>query len=258
MAVSSDIVSFYITTKVVELKQQLIMLKLPLYTYMQIQQHFSKFYLSFFLMEKEKSGLMFDDGSSLTLVDESIVYALDLEGEEQPLCLKWTNGLERREESSKIVCLNVSQSLRSQSYKLRDVRTIKNLQLPIPTQSVDIESLSTTHYHLKDVQMQSLKDAKPLLLIGLNHSKLMEVQRYKFGKDDELAAAKTRLGWCLFGTKNMKSGAALHIQHCSFDEKLDRRLEDIWFPKTLHWKQLESAIHLHFHKLNRRKWLWIY
>lgn len=31
---------------------------------------------------------MFDDGSSVTLVDNSIVEALDLTGEEEPLCLR--------------------------------------------------------------------------------------------------------------------------------------------------------------------------
>lgn len=143
----------------------------------------------------------------MTLIDKSI--ADDLDGEEQPLCLRWTNGVERRDASSKIVRLNISQYHDSRCYEQKDVRTIENLQLP---SQIDMESLSSTYEHLKNVNIQSFK----------------EVEKYKFGKDDEPAAAKTLLGWCLFGSNAASGGSVLHVEKCGdCEERSDARLEDM-------------------------------
>lgn len=168
---------------------------------------------------------MFDDGSSLTLIDKSISDELCLNGEQYPLCLRWTNGVERRDASSKVVRVKVSQHQDSRTFELNDVRTIENLQLP--SQSVDIESLSATYDHLKGVHIQSFDSVRPLLLIGLNHSKLLKVKKYRFGKDDEPAAAKTLLGWCLFGAGAAGNGSVLHIDQCDCEGRLDTKLEDM-------------------------------
>lgn len=168
---------------------------------------------------------MLDDGSSLTLMDDSLATTLDLVGKNKPLCLQWTNGLERRENYSRVVSLSISQSSESRQFKLEDVRTVKNLCLP--RQSLNMELLSSTYNHLKGVEVKSFENIQPLILIGLNHSKLMAVQKYRFGKDSEPSAAKTPLGWCIFGSGHKSAETLLHIKQCSCEEILDRSLDEM-------------------------------
>lgn len=172
-----------------------------------------------------KTYAMFDDGSSLTLMDSTLADKLKLSGEEKPLCLKWTNGMERREDCSKVVSLFISQSSDSQQFRLKNVRTVKNLCLP--RQSLKAELLSSMYHHLKGIEIESFENIQPLLLIGLNHSKLMTVHKYRFGTDTEPAAAKTPLGWCIFGSDQNSSETLLHIKQCSCEGILDRRLDEM-------------------------------
>lgn len=169
---------------------------------------------------------MLDDGSSITLIDDKVAKYLELYGENQPLCLRWTNDVERRDNNSEIVKLNISQSSNSKKqFLLGDVRTVQNLSLPI--QTVIIEELRKSYKHLKGVPVESYENAQPLLLIGLNHTKLMAMKKYRFGKDGEPSAAKTALVWCIFGSKVGNSSDIFHINHCDCEKELDSRLEEI-------------------------------
>lgn len=168
---------------------------------------------------------MLDDGSSITLIDDSVANALELEGETQPLCLRWTKGIERTDNNSKVVTVNISQSAKSESFIMSDVHTIQNLSLP--SQTVDMEYLCDSYEHLKGVPIKSFENAQPLLLIGLKHAKFTAVQKYRFGKDNQPTAAKTVLGWCIFGTNSSESREVFHINHCDCKFNVDKRLEDI-------------------------------
>lgn len=72
-----------------------------------------------------------DEGSSVTLLDNSIANELQLFGQIQPLCLKWTNN----QTVTDFEPINVSVSIGSDSdvrkrFTLSSVRTIKDLKLP--------------------------------------------------------------------------------------------------------------------------------
>lgn len=49
-----------------------------------------------------------DAGSSLTLLDEDIANKLELSGRKDPLKLKWTQNIEKNEDESRRIELNIS------------------------------------------------------------------------------------------------------------------------------------------------------
>ncbi|XP_053691197.1 uncharacterized protein LOC128739725 [Sabethes cyaneus] len=137
-----------------------------------------------------------DDGSELTLLDEQIACDLELPGESKPLCLKWTGGTHRFEEKSKRVNIGIS-GLVGKRFELSGVRTVNALELP--QQSLNIDELRKQYKHLKGVPVESYNLVRPRILIGLKHANVSLVRRCREGKEGEPIAAKTHLGWTIFG-----------------------------------------------------------
>lgn len=51
---------------------------------------------------------LIDEGSSVSLMDESLMIDLDIQGVPKPLCLRWTGGVERTEDCSKKLVVEIS------------------------------------------------------------------------------------------------------------------------------------------------------
>lgn len=155
---------------------------------------------------------MLDDGASLTLLEESLLDELNLTGPEESLCLRWTAEIQRVEESSKRVCLEISNpEPNSKKFKLH-ARTVKCLNLP--SQSVSTENLAKQFEHLANIPIQSFANVKPRLLIGMDHAKLMMMTNHKYGADHEPLAGKCKLGWVIFGSQSSSPSPVYHIHEC--------------------------------------------
>ncbi|XP_043069926.1 uncharacterized protein [Drosophila bipectinata] len=131
-----------------------------------------------------------DDGSSLTFIDAPLLEDLGVKGQPQPLCMQWTAGMHRYEDSS----------------------------------SLDITHLKAQHTHLRQLPLSGYDSAQPRLLIGLNNCKLGRVLRTKEGTTEE-PIAKTRLGWTIKGRSSNSVGEDItpnyhvfHICACEADE----------------------------------------
>lgn len=167
-----------------------------------------------------------DDCSSVTLLDSEIAKNLNVHGEAIPLCLKWTNGVQRRENNSQLINLQVSSADTKKRYKLHNVRTVDNLRLP--EQTVNMEELKSCNIHLRDVPFSSYTNERPRLLIGLKHSKLHEVSRYCSSGNDSPSACKTALGWVVYGGGNMDQEEKVHhVNECNCRSEHDLRLETL-------------------------------
>ncbi|XP_062714172.1 uncharacterized protein LOC134290955 [Aedes albopictus] len=156
-----------------------------------------------------------------TLLESSIAKQLGLSGPAAPLCMQWTNGVRRTEEDSERVQLEISGNGRKR-YNLSDVHTVSSLDLP--RQTMDFEQLQTKFPHLKGLPITSYEAAVPGILIGLDNTQLKTTLKLRESSSDEPVAAKTRLGWTLFG-KTGKSEASsshrvLHICQQSTDTDL--------------------------------------
>lgn len=164
-----------------------------------------------------------DDCSSLTMLEQSVADSLGISGLTLPLQLKWTGNTTRIEPTSQLVGVEVSGVDLSKSFKLDRVRTVSNLNLPSQTQSADeLQKYS----HLHGISLPLFHNAVPQMLIGLPHAKLLSPSKVKIGNDGEPAAAKTPLGWVVYGSTDDNHNRVLHIneQECVPDSVLDEEV----------------------------------
>ncbi|XP_062538477.1 uncharacterized protein LOC134206767 [Armigeres subalbatus] len=162
-----------------------------------------------------------DGGSDSTLVESSIASELGITGPTVPLCMQWTNGVTRTEEDSKRVQMEISGN-NSMRYSLSGVHTVSTLDLP--RQTLDFDELQSKFRHLKGLPVSSYKDAIPRILIGLDNTKLKTTLKLRESGGDEPVAARTRLGWTVFGksggTEIALSHRVLHVCHQPTDADL--------------------------------------
>ncbi|CAG7818241.1 unnamed protein product, partial [Allacma fusca] len=104
---------------------------------------------------KVSTVALLDEGSTLTLIDAKVAEALGTCGPTVPLCLSWTNGINRKEEESQRVTVKVSsEKSGSKSYTMRNVRTIEDLALPI--HHLNMERLREEWPHLNKIPFKSI------------------------------------------------------------------------------------------------------
>ncbi|XP_058840292.1 uncharacterized protein LOC131695786 [Topomyia yanbarensis] len=169
---------------------------------------------------------LFDDGSSLTLIDEEIAETLQLPGEPYPLWLKWTGDTCRHEGSSRRVSVEISGTgPAAKRYYLENVHTVEDLYLP--SQTVNIETLAEKYQHLRGIPVDSFQDARPRLLIGMNNCRLGHPINSQEGIQGP--ASKTRLGCVVFGNcsdnvvteRNELLHHSMHVSLCDQPDETD-------------------------------------
>ncbi|XP_055633078.1 uncharacterized protein LOC129773493 [Toxorhynchites rutilus septentrionalis] len=154
-----------------------------------------------------------DDGSELTLIDDELVRQLELSGPIVPLCMQWTGNVTRSEMNSKLIQLKISARGSSKLFPLKDVHTVADLDLP--SQTLEFDKMQNAYPHLKGIPMQNYCNAKPRLLIGLNNASLNTSLKVREGRIDDPVAAKTRLGWSVYGNNNNRTiSRAQHVHVC--------------------------------------------
>lgn len=166
-----------------------------------------------------------DDGSSLTLINQDLADELNLSGEPRPLCLKWTGGTHRLEKDSHSVNVTISGQ-RGERFLLNDVRTVKDLQLPL--QSLDVNQLQTEYQYLQNIPLQSYQNARPRLLIGVKHANATLVRQSHEGEYGQPIAIKTNLGWAVYGgaTEGQIVNMLHHTYHvCPCDHESNNTLQ---------------------------------
>ncbi|XP_062702895.1 uncharacterized protein LOC134285671 [Aedes albopictus] len=140
-----------------------------------------------------------DDGSELSIMEQSLANELGIEGPKTSLCLKWTGGSQRLENSSQRVSLQISSSNdQSRKYQLSSVQTVKSLQ--IRPQTLLYGDLQETFRHLAGLPIESYENACPRVLIGLDNLNLGHPLKSREGRPQEPIAAKTRLGCTIYGS----------------------------------------------------------
>ncbi|XP_062557202.1 uncharacterized protein LOC134222066 [Armigeres subalbatus] len=138
-----------------------------------------------------------EDGSSSTLLEEAIAVQLGIDGEPDSLWLGWTGKIGRQEKSSRKVSVKISGKGKGESFQLENVRTVRELGLP--TQSLNYSELSKIYPHLQCLPVKSFENAKPGMIIGIEHVHLLTSLKIREGSRNEPVATKTRLGWCIYG-----------------------------------------------------------
>ncbi|XP_053686345.1 uncharacterized protein LOC128735887 [Sabethes cyaneus] len=180
-----------------------------------------------------------DEGSSVTLVEGSLVTKLGITGDPHPLCLRWTGNTSRVEEESRTVTITISGSEQQRHFKLVNARTVKNLDLP--TQSFDLEKAAEKFTYLKQLPIQSYHNARPEILIGLDNLELAVPLKTKEG--DGPIAVKTKLGWCIYGSgSRVHEAFSFHICGCTRDDELHETVKQFFAVEENGVKQLGTVL----------------
>lgn len=165
---------------------------------------------------------LLDEGSSITLIDSDIADQLGLEGPTSELDVQWFSA-RSTVEGSREVAVGISGTQRdSKRFELACVRTIKNLTLPI--QTINKKDLRQSCPHLRRVPISEYKNAKPKILIGLDHHHLgIPLDIRANVTCDGIVAAKTALGWVVYGSSGPTSNHAPVVMHVGgVDVKYER------------------------------------
>ncbi|XP_055628587.1 uncharacterized protein LOC129770031 [Toxorhynchites rutilus septentrionalis] len=177
-----------------------------------------------------------DDGSELSLMDQSLAEELGLKGPRKSLCLKWTGETQRLEKSSQIVSLQISSCFsQAKRYELCSVHTVQSLQ--IRPQTLLYSEIQKKYQHLVGLPIQSYENACPRILIGLDNLNLGHPLKCKEGQSQEPIGVKTRLGWTVYGSCVSEDAAehsvnyhSLQICQCNQynDEDLHRTVKSFF------------------------------
>ncbi|XP_052749795.1 uncharacterized protein LOC128200431 [Galleria mellonella] len=161
---------------------------------------------------------LFDEGSTVTLLDEKAALKIGAKGPMKTLNMRGIN-TERCETKSQQITLKIS----GQDSREHDitVRTVPGLKLT--GQSVSEELLQLGH--LKDLKREELcyAGAKPQLLIGSDNWQLIVSRELRIGKKDQPAGSKTQLGWVIHGSlpRRILKMDAEEVLHVVTTESLD-------------------------------------
>ncbi|XP_062703997.1 uncharacterized protein LOC115255979 [Aedes albopictus] len=192
-----------------------------------------------------------DDGSSRTLIEEDVVKYLGNEGEVNPLCLQWTANVKRIEKKSMKVSLEISGEQKTHLYQLVDVRTVNRLDLP--RQSIRYTEMVKKYPYLGGLPIKDYEDAVPKILIGNDNSHLAAVLKIPEGNPQEPIAAKTRLGWTIYGSVPGSSENALsfHICSCESDSSLHELVKQYFSVESLGVKIVDGPQSREIQRANR-------
>uniref|UniRef100_A0A182W696 Peptidase aspartic putative domain-containing protein n=1 Tax=Anopheles minimus TaxID=112268 RepID=A0A182W696_9DIPT len=150
-----------------------------------------------------------DEGSSLTLVEAGLASKLKLNGTVEPLVLRWTANVTRKEEESQLVNFDISVRGEERRYNIAAAHTVKELSLPSNDKN-SYDSLISSFTHLQHLPTTPLVDAKPTLLIGLRDVGLIKPLETRYGRPNEPIAVKGVLGWAIYGPNHVSAVLGEH------------------------------------------------
>ncbi|XP_017479935.1 PREDICTED: uncharacterized protein LOC108369353 isoform X2 [Rhagoletis zephyria] len=149
---------------------------------------------------KREIIVMFDEGSSISIMEERLAKMIGAKGVLHPLTLQWYDNKVVTEKSYEIN-IEVRNCASNERFALRDVYTVNNLNLP--EQSLSKEDFG----HLRNPPLMNYHESKPGLLIGLTHAYLSATTTNVKADNESPLAAKTPLGWVAYGPTKSPSNS---------------------------------------------------
>lgn len=173
-----------------------------------------------------------DDGSDITMVEESLINSLGISGLVEPLCLLWTAEMHRKENKSRRVDFEISgQGELSERYLVRDARTVESLSLPI--QTVVKGELVKNFSYLRDAPFIDYLKAVPQILIGSDNANLNVPLEIIEGNFSQPIACKSRIGWSVHGRTDNRTPSPdehvvnIHRMKCPCQRTIDEAVHQL-------------------------------
>ncbi|XP_072938854.1 uncharacterized protein [Epargyreus clarus] len=166
---------------------------------------------------------LLDDGSTVTLIDDSLAYEIGAKGPIDPLRIEAINELKTAETKSRRVSITLN-GLNNHTASIQ-ARTIKNLH--VSPQEIARQQIEECE-HLRDLSdVLSYEDAKPTILIGQDNWHLLLASRVRRGKKNQPVASLTPLGWVLHGSHNRIIGRTANFVSHITEAPQEDKLEDL-------------------------------
>jgi hypothetical protein len=163
---------------------------------------------------------LLDGGSSVTLMAEDVAEKIGAPGPEEKLKISWVNAT-NQEVNSRRVNLTI-QGDGEEKHNLKNVRTVRNWKLP--AQNTSMKSLKTKWKHLDGIEIDSLVNAIPTILIGADNIDLSLPYEVHQGPKKSPVLLRTKLGYTVSGPANE---LASHEEACFFTWRRDEAEEII-------------------------------
>lgn len=172
-----------------------------------------------------------DEGSTSTLLEAGRAEQLGIDGPSETLWLSWTEQISREEKESRKICVTVSGTGLKQKYTIDNVLPVGDMELP--QQSFCYRSMSEQFPHLKGLPIASYTNVAPRMIIELEHVRLLTTLKLREGKDHDLVAVKTRLGWCVYGRNSMGEDMScqvnIHYNETISNQALHEMMKQFFF-----------------------------
>ncbi|XP_033251864.1 uncharacterized protein LOC117190994 isoform X1 [Drosophila miranda] len=165
-----------------------------------------------------------DEGSAVTLINESLADELGLHGPKESLTLQWFGEKTSTELVSRFN-IGISDERGGKVYALNGVRTIKDLRLP--KQSVNMSELSSQYPHIKSIPLKGYRNARPEILIGLDNLHLIAPKQMRSMGYVGPAIALTNLGWVAYGKCRGESGTMSYVKAVHLVKHNDEHIEQL-------------------------------
>ena len=165
-----------------------------------------------------------DSGSTVTLIKHDLAGRLGLQGQIDPLCSKWMNKMTFEDNNSRRISLRVTGNC--ETFNMKNIRTLKDLELPCQPVATDISKLS----HLKDDDLSETGGVVPEILVGEDYMHVKIALKVVVGKKNEPVATLMPLGWTVHGpfiAARANQDCVLLIHHSEEDE-LSGQLKNFW------------------------------
>ncbi|XP_049294220.1 uncharacterized protein LOC125769530 [Anopheles funestus] len=166
-----------------------------------------------------------DEGSSVTLLDDSAARHLNVSGVPEPLVISWTNDINRHENESRLVQLMISERGSGQKYELINTRTVSELKLPMPY--VTIADLKCKYAHLTDISAKEYLPQRPMIILGLDNVHLFAPIESRLGNVGEPIAVRSLLGWSIFGTERCSRMFSAYLNLHTASQMSNEMLHDL-------------------------------
>ncbi|XP_055523114.1 uncharacterized protein LOC129717278 [Wyeomyia smithii] len=170
-----------------------------------------------------------DEGSTYTLIEDSVADKLGVSGPTKVRTLQWTGNVKRIETKSRVIEAEISGKNNSSRYKLVHARTVSSLVLP--SQTLSYRELSQRFPHLRGLPVNDYELVQPKLLIGLDNLRLCVPLKLREGGKHDPIGAKCRLGWSIYGCIPGQSAPQVFVNfHVaaapSHDQEMNEQMRD--------------------------------
>nr|XP_029724130.1 uncharacterized protein LOC115264526 [Aedes albopictus] len=170
----------------------------------------------------EEVFALFDEGSSLSMMDANVAAMIGLQGPASSVTYRWTNGISHKEEQSMMLSFDISgPSAQAKWFKASHVRSVQNLDLP-PV-NFDIEKVKRMYPMLDEDKLVAVHGARPCMLLGSNNAGLIVPLKTVQYSLNGLQLTRCHLGWTVHGLIEPSDAGSedCHVLMCTEDNDVE-------------------------------------